>query len=148
MASSTASTVAEYLASLPAERRASIAAVRKTIRRHLPAGYREVMNWGMISYEVPLRRYPDTYNGRPLCYAGLAAQKNHLALYLTSVYQDPRQLGWLKAAFAKAGKRLDMGKACVRFKSADDLPLAAIGQVIAGTPVETFITRYEKSRRK
>src|SRR5207248_6246879 len=106
------------------------AAVRQGVRGDLPRGYREAANWGMICYEVPRERYPDTYNGQPLCYAALAAQKNHYAIYLTCVYQDPEQAAWLKGEFRKAGKKLDMGKSCLRFKRLEDLPLEAIGKVI------------------
>lgn len=145
MASSRASTVAQYLKELPAERRRVIAAVRSVIRRNLPSGYRETMNWGMIAYEVPLSRCPDTYNGQPLCYAALAAQKIYCAVYLMSVYQDPKRLAALKAAFKKAGKKLDMGKSCVRFRTLEDLPLEAIGDAVAAVPVEKFIEFFEKS---
>jgi hypothetical protein len=143
---SKALTVAAYLASLPKERRAVLAAVRSLIRRNLPKGYREVMNWGAITYEVPLRVHPDTYNGKPLAYACLAAQKDYFALYLLGAYQDPAQAKKLAAAFKREGKRLDMGKSCLRFKSLDDLPLAAVGEIIAATPMETFIARNEKTR--
>src|SRR5687767_4872060 len=89
MASSSATTVEGYLDELPAERRVVVAAVRDTIRKTLPKGYRETMNWGMITYELPLERYPDTYNGQPLMYAAVAAQKHYYAVYLTGLYQDP-----------------------------------------------------------
>ena len=147
MVSSPAKTVPQYLASLPAERRRVISAVRRVIRSNLPPGYQETMNWGMISYEIPLKRYPDTYNGQPLMYAALAAQKNNYAVYLTGTYQDPREAAWLRAQFAKAGKRLDTGKSCIRFTSLGALPLEVIGQVIARVPVDTYIARYEASRR-
>jgi hypothetical protein len=147
MVSSPARTVAQYLASLPPDRRKVISAVRRTIRAHLPPGYRETMNWGMISYEIPLKRYPKTYNGQPLMYAALAAQKNNYAIYLTGTYQDPALAKWLAAQFAKAGKRLDKGKSCVRFTSLDDLPLDVVGTVIASTTVEAYLARYERSRR-
>jgi hypothetical protein len=147
MATSRVTTVAQYLRELPAERRRTIAAVRRVISRNLPAGYRETMNWGMISYEVPLSRHPDTYNGRPLCHAALAAQKNYCAVYLMSVYQNPERLAALKDAFKKAGKKLDIGKSCVRFRMLDDLPLDAIGEAVAGVPVDRFIEFVEKSRR-
>ncbi|MDZ4864706.1 MAG: DUF1801 domain-containing protein [Gemmatimonadota bacterium] len=147
MVSSPARTVAQYLASLPPDRRKVISAVRRTIRAHLPAGFRETMNWGMISYEIPLKRYPDTYNGQPLMYAALAAQKNNYALYLTCAYQDKALASWVKAQFAKAGKRLDTGKSCLRFTSLDDLPLDVIGTVIASTTVAAYLAKYERSRR-
>jgi hypothetical protein len=148
MAASKAATVEAYLAELPPERRPVVAAVRDVIRRHLPDGYAEVMRWGMISYEVPLARHPDTYNGQPLGYAALAAQKSHYALYLMAVYQDPERAAWLAAEFARAGKRLDMGKSCLRFKRLDDLPLPAIAAAIASTTPDELIARYEASRRR
>jgi hypothetical protein len=148
MASSKAATVEDYLAELPAERRSVVSAVRDVVRKHLPKGYMETMNWGMISYELPLDRYPDTYNGQPLSYAALAAQKGYFALYLPVVYQDAEEEKWLRGEFKKAGKKLDLGKSCLRFKRLDDLPLDAIAQVIASTPPEKLIRRYEASRKR
>ena len=148
MASSNATTVDAYLAELPPERREVIRSVRDVVRKNLPKGYQERMNWGMISYELPLDRYPGTYNGQPLNYAALAAQKNYFALYLPLVYQDAEQAAWLKGEFEKAGKKLDMGKSCLRFRRAEDLPLDAIGKVIASTPPEKFIERYETARKR
>jgi hypothetical protein len=136
---SDATTVDDYLKSLPEDRRIAIEQVRETIIANLPDGYVEVMNWGMISYEVPLETYPDTYNGRPLMYAGLASQKNYMSVYLTSVYADERGAGAFRAAYQATGKRLDMGKSCVRFKQIDDLPLELIGKAIKSTPVSDFI---------
>jgi hypothetical protein len=141
-----AATVEEYLDALPPERRAVLSAVRDVVRRNLPAGYREEMGFGMIGYTIPLERYPDTYNGQPLCYASLAAQKNHYALYLMCAYGDPAEAEWLASELRKAGKRLDMGKSCVRFRRLDDLPLDAIGRFIARTTPETFIARHEAAR--
>jgi hypothetical protein len=100
MAKRSATTVAGYLSELPAERRASVAKVRGIIRKRLPKGYRESMNLGMICYAVPLSAYPDTYNGQPLCYVALAAQKSHLALYLMPVYMNPKLQQELEAATA------------------------------------------------
>ncbi len=148
MATSSAATVEDYLAELPAERRAVVAAVREVILKRLPPGYREGMSYGMISYEVPLERFPKTYNGKPLSYAALSAQKNHFAVYLTCVYASPEREAALRAAFAAAGKKLDMGKACVRFRTLDDLPLDAIGDAVAAVPVEAFLAHYEAVKRK
>ena len=111
MVSSTASTVSEYLASLPPERRAVIAAVRKLIRRNLPKGYREAMNFGMITYEIPLTRYPETYNGQPLAYAALAAQKNKYSLYLTCACMDEARATRLRDARARPVHRALRGGA-------------------------------------
>jgi hypothetical protein len=146
MVSSSAATVADYLKSLPEDRRRTIAAVRRMFRKHLPRGMVEVMNWGMICYEIPLKTYPVTYNGQPLCYGGLASQKHYCSLYLSCVYQDSTNLCDLKQAFAAAGRKLNMGKGCIRFRSADDLPLEAIGAIIAGMSVEAFIAQYESAR--
>lgn len=148
MARSDATTVEEYLNELPEARRQIVSAVRELVLRNLPEGYQETMNWGMISYEIPLERYPDTYNGQPLSYISLAAQKNHVALYLMNVYQDAELERWLKAEYEKAGKKLDMGKSCLRFRRLDDLPLEVIAQVVASTSPPEFIARYEASRRK
>lgn len=148
MAVRSAATVLEYLRSLPDDRRRVIAKVRSVIKKNLPQGYKERMNWGMISYEIPLARYPDTYNGQPLCYVGLAAQKNHYAMYLMGAYVDSSQRRFLEDQFAKAGKKLNMGKSCVRFKALDDLPLPAIGRVVASTPPDTMIAAAKASRKK
>jgi hypothetical protein len=145
---STASTVEEYLAELLPERRETLARVRDVIVSSLPAGYRESMSFGMISYGVPLERFPDTYNKQPLAYAALAAQKNYNALYLMSVYQDSEAEKQLRAAFDAAGLKLDIGKSCIRFKRAEDLPLPAIAELIAGTPPEAHIAAYQAARRK
>lgn len=139
MATGGATTVAGYLSELPTERRAAVAKVRGIIRKWLPKGYRESVNSGMICYAVPLSAYPDTYNGRPLCYVALAAQKSHLALYLMPVYMNPKLRHELEAGFRRAGKRLDMGKSCVRFRSSEDLPLEVIGDIVASTPMDKFI---------
>ena len=148
MVTSKAATVPDYLAGLPADRRKAISAVRSVIRKNLPKGYKEAMGYGMICYSVPLSRYPDTYNGQPLCYAALAAQKHYNAVYLMNVYGDAAEAKAFKAAFKKAGKKLDMGKSCVRFRTADDLALDAVGNAIAATPVEAFIARHERAKRK
>lgn len=148
MVSSNAPTVDEYLAELPPERRSIVASVRDLVRRNLPDGYRETMNWGMISYEIPLERYPDTYNKQPLGYAALAAQKNFYTLYLNSVYQDADRKKWLEREFKKAGKTLDMGKSCLHFKRLEDLPLDVIAKVIGSTPPEKLIEQHEASRKR
>lgn len=142
---SNATTVAEYLADLPADRRAVLETVRQTMLANLPAGYEEAMNWGMITYQVPLARYPDTYNGQPLAYAGLASQKNHMAVYLIAIYGDDEARQKFEAAYRATGKRYDVGKSCVRFRKLDDLPLALIGESIASLSVDEFVARVEKA---
>lgn len=147
MVQSKAATVEEYLEELPQERREVVSAVREVVLANLPEGYEETMNWGMICYEIPLSRYPVTYNKQPLGYVALAAQKNYYSLYVFSCYEDSEEEAWLREEFQKAGKKLDMGKCCVRFKRVEDLPLDALGEVISRTPPETTIERYEESRK-
>ncbi|HSE28562.1 MAG TPA: DUF1801 domain-containing protein [Gemmatimonadales bacterium] len=146
MPQSKASTVAAYLDEQPPERRAELEKVLRVVRKHMPKGYTEGMGWGMIGWVVPLSVVADTYNGQPLCYAGLAAQKNYFTLHLMSVYMDPGRLEELEQAFTAAGKKLDMGKACIHFKRADDLPLDAIGRIIAGVPMAEFARAAEAAR--
>jgi hypothetical protein len=148
MVSSKAQTVADYLDELAPERRREIEKVRDVINAAMPAGYREGMGYGMIGWVVPLETYPDTYNGQPLAYAGLAAQKNSNSLYLTCAYSSPERAQRLKDEAAAAGKKLDMGKSCIRFKKADDLPLEAIAREIASTTPEEFIARHEEGRTR
>lgn len=146
MVSSTATTPAAYLASLPPERRKVIAAVRKLVKSRLPEGFVESMNWGMLAYEIPLSRHPHTYNKQPLMFLALAAQKNNYALYMTNVGSDSPQKKQLEAAYGAAGRRLDMGKSCLRFKTLDELPLEVIGDIIASTSVEDVIAAAEARR--
>jgi hypothetical protein len=146
MVSSRAPTVAEYLAELPADRRAEIEQVRDLVNSVIPAGYVETMNWGMIVWEVPLELSGETYNGQPLGYVALAAQKNSNSLYLNCVYASKDRAERLKAAFAAAGKRFDMGKSCIRFKKADDLAPEAICEEIASTTPDEYIRIYEEAR--
>jgi hypothetical protein len=148
MSKSKASTVEEYLEELPAERRAVVSGVREVILRHLPEGYREAMNWGMISYEIPRERYPETYNGQPLGYAALAAKKNGYSLHLMCIYQDSEQERLLREGFAGAGLKLDMGKSCVRFRKLEDLPLEVIGRAVASTSPAQLIALHEAARRR
>ena len=146
MTISRASTVAEYLAELPPERRKVISDARDLVLRSLPKGYDEGMAYGMIYYHVPFSRLAETYNGHPLCYVGLAAQKNFYAFYLMGIYSDPARAKAFVDGFARAGKKLDIGKSCVRFRSLDDLPLDVIASSIAGLTPEQYIALYEKSR--
>jgi len=153
---SQARTVEEYLSGLPADRRAAVGTVRDVILANLPKGYEEGMLYGMIGYYVPHSLFPAGYHcdpNQPLCYAGLASQKNHMAVYLMCVYGNEEHREWFTNAWKKTGKKLDMGKSCVRFKKLDDLALDVIGQAIGRVRPEKYIARYEavlktmKSRR-
>ena len=148
MVSSKAATPEAYLAELPPERQALVAKLRDLVNANLPPGYVERMNWGMISWELPLERYPSTYNGQPLGYAGLAAQKNHIALYLNCIQASDERTQRFRQAYEAAGKKLDMGKSCLRFKKAEDLAEDVLADAIASVPVDSFIADYEHMRAK
>ncbi len=148
---SKASTVADYLASLPEGRRAAVSAVRAVILANLDAGYSEGMQYGMIGYAVPHSVYPKGYHvdpRQPLGFAALASQKQHLSLYLMSLHGGPADdphLAWFLAAWKKSGKKLEMGKACIRFKRVEDVPLEVIGEAIRRMPARKYIERVEKA---
>jgi Domain of unknown function (DU1801) len=143
-----ATTVEGYLADLPADRRAAIGAVRDAINARLPAGYVETIQYGMIAWIVPESVLPaaDVYNGQPLCLASLGAQKSHMALYLNGVYGAPEERAWFEAAFKRTGKKLDMGKACVRFKTLDALPLDVIAEAMSRVSVDRYVAAYHAIR--
>jgi hypothetical protein len=146
-------TVADYLASLSPEKRVVIEEARRFVHKHLPKGYAEFMNWGVINWGIPLEEFSNTYNGQPLCYVALGAQKNYNSLYLMGVYDSsngdyttPFSENLLVDAFKKAGKRLDMGKCCLRFKALDDLELTSVAKVIAmSTPTE-YLAYYKRMK--
>ena len=143
---SSAKTVKEYLASLPADRRAAIQAVRQTILDNLDPTYEEGMQYGMIGYYVPHSVYPAGYHcdpKQPLPFVCLASQKNYMSLYMGCVYGDHELARWFREAWAKTGKKLDMGKSCIRFKKLDDLPLDVVGEAIARMPYKKLIEFYE-----
>lgn len=141
-----ASTVEDYLQKLPPDRRDVIERVLDLVRRNIPEGYEETIAYGMIGWVIPLDRYPDTYNGQPLGVVSLAAQKRHNALYLAGPYADPVLAGRIHRAYNEAGKRLDMGKSCVRFKGWDQLEPDVLAEVIAAVPPDRFIELYERAR--
>lgn len=141
-----AGTVSEYLRSLDPAERKEIQKVRAVVKKNLPRGYKEGVNWGMICYTVPLSRFPDTYNKQALCYAAIAAQKHYHSLYLMSVYGHEPTRKWFRSRYKASGKKLDMGKSCVHFRHADDLPLDVIGEAIARTSVDAYIRHYETAR--
>ena len=138
-------TVADYLASLTPEKRAVIEEARAFVHRHIPKGYAEFMNWGVINWGIPLEQFPDTYNGQPLCYVALGAQKNYNAFYLMGAHDDSNGAKLLADAFKKAGKRLDMGKCCLRFKQLDDLELASVAKVIAMSTPKDYLAYYKRT---
>jgi len=144
---SNAKTVAEYIENLHEDRKAAITQVRDVIVKNLPPGIVESMNYGMIVYQVPLAHYPDTYNKQPLMYAALASQKNHMAVYLTNIYSNERTKLDFIAQYKATGKKMDIGKSCVRFKKLENLPLELIGKAIAATDMDTFILMAREARK-
>ena len=141
---SNAKTVEKYISELPDDRKEAITIVRNSIVENLPNGYEEAMNWGMIAYQVPLETYPDTYNKKPLMYAALASQKNHMAVYLSGIYMSEDARKKFEAAYKATGKRFDAGKSCVRFRKLDDLPVNLIGKSIASIQVDELIKQAKK----
>ena len=144
----TTMSVTEFLAQLPAERRREVRRVRTLIRRHLPAGYEEVISKGMLVYQVPPARYAETYNGHPLWYVALASEKSYLSLHLMGVYGHAPLAERLRAGFRSAGKKLDMGKACVRFRTADDLAPEVIGEIVGALAPDRWIAIAQAARRR
>ena len=146
MVQSDATTVEDYLAEIPRDRRATIEGVRTVILQHLPEGFTEGMQHGMIGYYIPRERYPHTYNGEPLAIAALANQKRYISLYLMGIYANEDDAWWFREQWTLSGKRLDMGKSCVRFRKLDDVPLDVVAEAVARTSVDDFIADYERTR--
>jgi len=146
MVTSDAATPDDYLASLPDDRRAAVAALRDTINANLPDGFEEGMSYGMLAWYVPLERFGDTYNGQPLGLAGVASQKNYISLYLLSVYGDRETEAWFKERYAESGKQLSMGKSCVRFRNLEEIPLDVVGETIARVELDSYLAHYAETR--
>ena len=138
----------EYIEALPEDRRSAISAVRSVILANLPAGYEETFQHGMLSYVIPLATYPVTYNKMPLVFAGLASQKNYMTVHLMNIYGNPADEEWFVQRYKAAGKKRNMGKPCVRFKTLDDLPVDLIGAALARTSVKSYIQLYQSARKK
>ena len=144
-------TVAAYLDSLAPEKRSVIDQARAFVHEHIPKGYAEFMNWGVINWGIPLEEFPDTYNGQPLTYVGLGAQKSYNSLYLMGAYESssgeytsPFSQKLLVDAFRKAGKRLDMGKCCLHFKKLEELELTSVAKVIAMSTPKEYLAYYKR----
>jgi hypothetical protein len=142
------STVQEYLDNLEPDRREVVSAVREVVNAAMPDGYEEGIAYGMIGWSVPLERYPDTYNGQPLGYVALAAQKRYYSLYLNALYAGSVDETEFRRRWEDSGRKLDMGKSCLRFRKLDDLNLDLIAETVAGTPVDAYIARYEQARAR
>jgi uncharacterized protein YdhG (YjbR/CyaY superfamily) len=144
-----ASTVSEYLAALPADRREALNEVRKGINGALPKGYDEGIQWGMISWFVPLSTYPAGYGGNKkvaLPLMSVASMKNYMALHMVCFYGQPELREWFLAEYAKSGKKLDMGQGCLRFKTLEDLALDVVEKTVAQLRVEKYVAGYQAMR--
>jgi uncharacterized protein YdhG (YjbR/CyaY superfamily) len=153
---STATTVDEYITSLPDDRKEAITILRKEIKKNLPKGFEECMSYGMIGYVVPHSLYPDGYHCTPqlpLPFMNIASQKNFVSVYHMGVYSDTNLLDWFLAEYAKhVPKKIDMGKSCIRFKKMEDIPYKLFGELATKMTVKDWIDKYEKmyknSRKK
>jgi hypothetical protein len=137
-------TVPAFLASLPPEKRAVVSGARKLVKANIPEGYAEFMSWGGINWGIPLSEFANTYNGHPLCYIALCANKHNVTLHLMGCYGDSNQTAFLKDEFKKAGKRFDMGKACLHFKKLDDLELKSVAKVIGSVTPAQYLEHYKR----
>jgi uncharacterized protein YdhG (YjbR/CyaY superfamily) len=142
-------TVPEYMKALPAERQAALKKLRKTIRDHLPAGFKETLGYGMPAYVVPHKLYPDGYHcdpKLPLPFLNFASQKNFVALYHMGIYADPKLLAWFQKQWPKhCSTKLDMGKSCIRFKKPDSIPFELVGELCEKMTVDDWVALYEKN---
>ncbi len=138
--------VRAYLDALPEERRAVIGTVFDTVRAAMPDGYELAMAWGMPTWSVPLATFPRTYNGKPLAYVSLAAQKNYNSLYLMALYSDSTEEADFAERWRESGRTLDMGKSCLRFRRLEDVDLGIVADTVAAMPVERFLETYERIR--
>lgn len=145
---SKATTVAQYIKELPDDRREAVKAIRDTIVKNLDKGFQETMQYGMIGYSVPHKIYPAGYHcdpKQPLPFAGIGNQKNHIGIYLFCIYADEELTRWFVDEWKKTGKKLDMGKGCVRVKKLEDVPLALLGKTIKKVKLKSFVAMYEKA---
>ena len=148
---STAKSPDDYLAALPSERREVLERIRAVIVKNLDEDYEEGMQYGMIGYYVPHRIYPAGYHcdpKEPLPFASLASQKNHMAIYLMCIHGSEEHSKWFREAWLATGRKLDMGKSCVRFKRIEDVALDVLGEAIRRVPVQAFITHYEAALKR
>ena len=149
---SKATTVKEYIAELPPERKKAMTELRKVILENLPEGFEETMSYGMIGYVVPHSKYPAGYRCNPklpLPFMNIASQKNFIAVYSMGVYSNPELLKWFTSEHAKASsKKLDMGKGCIRYKKPEDIPFALIGQLASRRTPDQWIAEYEKRHKQ
>ena len=145
-------TVAEYVKELPADRQQTIEQLRSVIKKNLPKGFKEEMNYGMIGYVIPHSLYPAGYHCKPtdpLPFMNVASQKNFIAVYHMGLYADPILMKWFMTQYPKhSTQKLDMGKSCIRFKKPDQIPFKLIGELTSKMNPAQWIALYEKAFRK
>ncbi|HMT75850.1 MAG TPA: DUF1801 domain-containing protein [Chitinophagaceae bacterium] len=148
---SKATTVEQYIAELPEDRQKAVSELRKVIKKNLPKGFKEGMGYGMMGWSVPHSLYPAGYHCNPqdpLPFMGLASQKNSINLYHMGIYANPKLLKWFQDEHAKASpKKLDMGKSCIRYKKAEDIPYRLIGELASKITPQEWIEMYESAFR-
>ena len=147
---STATTVEEYLASLPDDRKEAVTKLRNIVKKNLPKGFEEIMGYGMIGYVVPHSLYPDGYHCTPklpLPFMNIASQKNFIAMYHMGMYGHPETKAWYLAEYQKEFPtlKIDMGAGCTRFKKPEHIPYKIIGELVKKISVKDYITFYEKA---
>lgn len=142
----------EYIDQLPDERKKVIKKLRSIIKKNLPKGFKETIQYKMLAYVVPHSKYPDGYHCNPevpLPFMNLASQKNFVALYHSGIYADPKLMKWFTKEYPKHVEgKLDMGKSCVRFKKMDQIPYDLIGELASKMTTEEWIKIYEKNIKK
>jgi uncharacterized protein YdhG (YjbR/CyaY superfamily) len=136
--------VAAYLDAAPEQWREMLRDVFGTVAEAMPVGYELGMHWGMPTWVVPLARFPKTYNGQPLGYVSIGAQKNYLSVYLMGLYSVPEEVEAFREAWRTSTGRVDMGKSCLRLKKPADVDHELLARTVAGTPVDRFIETYER----
>ena len=141
---SKASTIEGFLEGLTPEKREAIVAARKLVQANIPKGYAEYMDWGCINWGIPLSEFPETYNGHPITYIALGANKNKNTLHLMACYVGGKETAFLRDEFKKAGKKFDMGKSCLHFNTLDDLELKSVAKVIGSVSKERYLEMYKK----
>lgn len=149
---SKATTVEQYMAELPADRQKAMAELRKVIKKNIPKGFKEEMNYGMVGYVVPHSKYPAGYHCKPtdpLPFMNVASQKNFIAVYHMYVYSEPKLHKWFTEEYAKLNiGKLDMGKSCIRFKNPDKIPYKLIGELASKITPDEWIATYEKMLKR
>lgn len=142
-------TPAEYIALLPPDRKPVVERLREVLRKNLPAGFEETIDYGMIGYVVPLSLFPEGYLDDPkraLPFIALASQKQHVSLYHMGLYEGPL-LEWFKAEWPNhTTAKLDLGKVCLRLRNLDEIPYELIGSLARRMTPRQWIALYEAAR--